>query len=527
MNPVTSISKPTATLKRLTKGNSVNPYSTPEQNTVGRLNTRVIAFGVLFAMIAAVFQSAQGQQNTRNILVLHSYHQGLQWSDNVSEAIITAFQDHEDEIELHFEYLDTKRIPGEEYLKQLMAFEKYKFRQANITFEVIISSDNNALRILADREADLYPGVPVVFCGVNNFKPEMLNGRQKTTGVVEAIDYHLTLELIKKLHPKRRKVVVILDKTPTGIAIKQEFDAVAARFSDVFSFEYYQDFTLDEVPGRISSLGEDSVIFLLTFNRDRNGTFISYVDGIKMIKNASNVPIYGSWDFYFGRGIVGGMITSGYSQGSVAAKLAKQILSGVPAEKIPYVLESPNQYMFDYEQMSRFHIKMSDLPENSFVINQPPGFIDRYKRGIAAGLAGFMLVAIVLAWRLFVHKRRQRILIETNIELDRRVAEQTKILEEKNSDLKHEIKERIAVEEVLVEKKDHLEAALAKVKTLSGLLPICASCKKIRDDKGYWNQIESYIDAHSDATFSHGMCPSCAKELYPDLYGEDEEPGAV
>jgi hypothetical protein len=62
-----------------------------------------------------------------------------------------------------------------------------------------------------------------------------------------------------------------------------------------------------------------------------------------------------------------------------------------------------------------------------------------------------------------------------------------------------------------------LEDALLKVKTLSGLLPICASCKKIRDDNGYWNQIESYIKAHSEAEFSHSICPNCAKKLYPDL----------
>jgi len=62
-----------------------------------------------------------------------------------------------------------------------------------------------------------------------------------------------------------------------------------------------------------------------------------------------------------------------------------------------------------------------------------------------------------------------------------------------------------------------LQEALSEVKQLSGLLPICASCKKIRDDKGYWNQIESFIRDRSEAEFSHGICPDCAKKLYPDL----------
>jgi len=69
-----------------------------------------------------------------------------------------------------------------------------------------------------------------------------------------------------------------------------------------------------------------------------------------------------------------------------------------------------------------------------------------------------------------------------------------------------------------------LQEAMAKIKTLSGLLPICMHCKKIRDDKGYWNQIESYLHEHSDAEFSHSICQECAKKYYPDMdiYDEDE-----
>ena len=62
-----------------------------------------------------------------------------------------------------------------------------------------------------------------------------------------------------------------------------------------------------------------------------------------------------------------------------------------------------------------------------------------------------------------------------------------------------------------------LQAANSEIKTLHGLLPICANCKNIRDDEGYWIQIESYIENRSDAHFSHGICPECAKRLYPDF----------
>lgn len=68
-----------------------------------------------------------------------------------------------------------------------------------------------------------------------------------------------------------------------------------------------------------------------------------------------------------------------------------------------------------------------------------------------------------------------------------------------------------------------LQDALAKVKLLSGFLPICASCKKIRDDQGYWQQIEAYIRDHSEVEFSHGICPECAKRLYPEMFEQKTE----
>ncbi len=70
----------------------------------------------------------------------------------------------------------------------------------------------------------------------------------------------------------------------------------------------------------------------------------------------------------------------------------------------------------------------------------------------------------------------------------------------------------------LEKKNRQLEQALAQVTRLSGLLPICANCKKIRNDKGYWEDVTVYVRQHSEADFSHGICPDCAHELYPELY---------
>lgn len=82
------------------------------------------------------------------------------------------------------------------------------------------------------------------------------------------------------------------------------------------------------------------------------------------------------------------------------------------------------------------------------------------------------------------------------------------------------IKETNLAKEELIE---NLQKALTEVKMLSGLLPICSSCKKIRNDEGYWQQIEEYIRDHSEADFTHGICNECVKELYPEYYQKFKE----
>ncbi len=116
-------------------------------------------------------------------------------------------------------------------------------------------------------------------------------------------------------------------------------------------------------------------------------------------------------------------------------------------------------------------------------------FVDLYIAFVVCTAVIFSIIALILQ----SHGEEKARLNETN-----------RLLEEKM--------------EMLNRSNRELEKAVAKVQTLSGLLPICASCKNIRDDQGYWKQIEGYIAEHSDATFSHGICPSCVKKLYPEEY---------
>ena len=84
----------------------------------------------------------------------------------------------------------------------------------------------------------------------------------------------------------------------------------------------------------------------------------------------------------------------------------------------------------------------------------------------------------------------------------------------------HDITNRRAMEKSQTLLIQELQEALTQIKTLEGLIPICANCKKVRDDQGYWQEVEGYVMEHSHAEFSHGICPTCAKKLYSDLYEE-------
>ncbi len=85
-----------------------------------------------------------------------------------------------------------------------------------------------------------------------------------------------------------------------------------------------------------------------------------------------------------------------------------------------------------------------------------------------------------------------------------------------------EVGRRLAeMQDALVSKVEELNHALEHIKTLRGIVPICANCKKIRDDQGYWNQLELYVREHTEAEFSHGFCPDCLNDLYPEVAQDD------
>jgi hypothetical protein len=116
-------------------------------------------------------------------------------------------------------------------------------------------------------------------------------------------------------------------------------------------------------------------------------------------------------------------------------------------------------------------------------------------------------------------------LFESNITLQEKVTQRTKELQKANRDLRLEIESRRKVEEEKEKLIIELQKALEEVKVLSGMLPICSFCKNIRNDEGYWQEIETYIKEQTTAEFSHSVCTDCLKKNYPEIYEDLKRQG--
>jgi DNA-binding response OmpR family regulator len=155
---------------------------------------------------------------------------------------------------------------------------------------------------------------------------------------------------------------------------------------------------------------------------------------------------------------------------------------------------------------------------------QPAELLTRVRTHLALGRANASLEQQAASLRTTNEQlqsealRRQRIEGELRQSLDRVERSHRAMLSALEDKKRAEVEREKLIRE--------LQEALVNVKQLSGLLPICASCKNIRDDKGYWTQIEAYIHDHSQAEFTHGICPDCRKRLYGDILEKERSPGA-
>lgn len=341
----------------------------------------------------------------KNILIIHSYHQGLEWTNNISRGIDNIFY-KKSEYQLFYEYLDTKRNPSEEYMNQL--YHLFEMKMSKMKFNAIIASDNAAFDFLSKYAEDLFPDIPIVFCGINNAEKLIDKLRPNMYVLGEKADHMGTLSLMSKLLPDLKNVIIINDKTLTGRMIKEEVDRVIPYFKDRFNFHFIEDFYIAELEHQVADLPANSAIYLLVINRDNKGEFISYRRGIDIVKRNTNVPIFGSWDFYLNRGILGGMITSGNKQGEEAARLALILLENKNTRNAKHLSYVASVGMIDYNELSQLRLKPDELPKDLHIINAPEEH--SYKRLFFIALATLLFVVSIFLFLSYQKRHTNRML---------------------------------------------------------------------------------------------------------------------
>lgn len=406
------------------------------------------SFILTFVCIGTPQSLAQNSlESEKNILVLHSYHQGLGWTDSITNGIRSVFKNRPD-INLIFEYLDTKRNYNEEYFSALQNIYQVKARQ--IPFQAIITSDNAAFDFIQKFGPEFYPDIPVIFCGVNNLDPGILKDYPNFYGYGEEADHFGTISAIKNIFPEKKNIFIINDNTTTGQAIQKEVDLVRNQFPDL-NFETLSEFTIESLQKRIKELDSSYAIYLLVLNRDKNGNFISYQNGISQIKEVANVPIFGSWDFYLDRGLFGGKITRGYEQGARAANLALKLSQEAYTRNIPQFNHVASSYVFDHRELLTYKVPISVLPKNSLLINKPKTTNLILKISLISIVILLVIVFLLLIWLKIKQKRAKDLqklvhsktseLKETNLQLEQVIQNKNKFF----SILAHDLRGSIGV----------------------------------------------------------------------------------
>ncbi|MFW5653702.1 MAG: ABC transporter substrate-binding protein, partial [Planctomycetota bacterium] len=340
-------------------------------------------------------ETVASESRVQRVLVIHSYHQGLSWTDAVHAGIRRELRDLS-HVAIDTVHLDTKRTPLRD--REHFAIDEIKTLLADAIPDVIVVSDNAALDFALQHREDLFPDVPLIFCGINQFEPSMIEGQQRVTGVVETTSALRTVQLARALFPKRQDVFVVAGTSDTAAATVAEVRKALHPIADEVNIHWWLGFRRADLQRALQSLGDDAIVLLVLFNRDADGHFYTYEEAGAMVSEATSAPVFGLWDFYIGTGVVGGYVTSAEFQGRTAGEQANHILKGTPLDYVSVVKASPNVPMFDAQALYRHDARLESLPGSARLSNELTEFRNDF--ALDSGIAiGVLLLIAIGAWR--------------------------------------------------------------------------------------------------------------------------------
>ena len=309
------------------------------------------------------------------------------------------------DVELFIDYMDTKRYSGDDYFEALRGIYALKYQYVH--FDAIISTDDHALDFLLKYRDDLFPDVPVLFSGLNDFPPGRLMGKKGYAGVYESYDVAGTIQLMLEMHPKTQTIAAITDGTRSGNIYKNLIEQIEPDFKDRVQIKYLNHLEPKALTKSLNQLPENSLVLWAIYLRSPSGLSFSVKESVRFVSMNSRFPTYCVWDVV-GYGVVGGKVTDPKYQGQSAARMALSVMRGVDVADIP-VLGSPLVNIFDYRAMQRFGLAAEQVPSGSIVMHKVDSFYERYQEHIWKYVVVIvLLVTIIIFLVVIIFLKRKR-----------------------------------------------------------------------------------------------------------------------
>jgi diguanylate cyclase (GGDEF)-like protein/PAS domain S-box-containing protein len=417
---------------------------------LSRLCLKSIWLIVLIAIFLVLADNSFASEDEKHyhVLYINSYHPGYIWSDDIEKGLTQYFQSSDEHIELSIEYLDSRRFPAPVLLDRQAAVMKTKY--AGFPLDLIIVSDNAAFDFVMNNREELFPGIPMVFCGYNFFRPKKHPGLTNVTGVNEEINIEDLVKTALQVQPDLRTLAFILSTGDESSRIIAEITEtlIVPKLITKFAIEILKDASMAEIRTRLSDLPPESALFLLGQTSDMGkGRPFTPVENGRLISAASPIPVYTPWNFHLNTGVIGGPVVTGYDQGREAGVLALRILNGEKADSIPIVMQSPSSNIYDYNALHKHNISPETLPKDSSLINEPFSFLKTYKLLVLNTAIVFALLTTLLLFLSINILRRKRVERELQLHKDQLEI----IIENKTMQLMLEFNERHAAQQGLLE----------------------------------------------------------------------------
>lgn len=337
-----------------------------------------------------------------SILVLMSYHRGMTWEDGVAQGLQDILaEDHE----LVYVHHDVKRFPDRSRVPALI--QATRDLATTSRAKLVIAVDDYAWDLAKQHRDELFPGLPVVFCGVNYW-----DGTDRpvwSTGVVEGTDLISTVRLALHLHPAAKRLVVVNDSTETGLANRQRLESELPGVLGGRRLAWLGDGTFAETSAALSRLDPRSdVVLTMSSNLDAAGAVRSYAQAARAIREACPAPVYAVWDFYYDRGFVGGYLADARIHGQRTAALARRVLAGEPPGDIPIDQRPSVRLSLDANELERFGIDPARIPAEAELLHARVSFWSVHGPTIAIATVIILLQGATIAGLLLSMRRRRQ-----------------------------------------------------------------------------------------------------------------------